>query len=66
MKIAAPIVIDLGKAGHEDVEQLRDGNGRLRDDAEEVMRLIHAKIQPDGGKRVLLAIVAVYIEPSSS
>ena len=61
-----PIVVDLGKADHEDVKQLRDGNGRLREDAEEVMRLVRAKVEPDGSKRVLLAIVAVYIEPSSS
>lgn len=65
-KVAAPIVVDLGKVGHEDLEQLRDGNGRLREDAEEVMRLVRAKVERNGTKRVVLAIVAVYIEPTSS
>ena len=65
-KVATPIVVDLGKVRHEDIEQLRQGNGRLRDDAEEVMRLVRAEVERDGAKRVTLAIVAVYTEPSSS
>jgi hypothetical protein len=65
-KVATPIVVDLGKVGHEDIEQLREGDGRLRDDAEEVMRLVRAKVERTGGNRVTLAIVAVYTERSSS
>ena len=65
-KIATPVVVDLGKVRHEDIEQLRQGGGRLREDAEEVMRLVRAKVEPNGAKSLLLAIVAVYTEPSSS
>jgi hypothetical protein len=65
-KVATPIVVDLGKVRHEDIEQLRQGDGRLREDAEEVMRLVRAKVERDGPTRVTLAIVAVYTERSSS
>jgi hypothetical protein len=61
-KIAAPIVIDLGKARPDDVDQLREGNGPLQDDVREVMRLVDTRSKAGEGKRVFLAIVAVYAD----
>ena len=61
-RIAAPIVIDLGRALPDDIGQLREGNGPLQDDVREVMRLVGARSKAGGDKRVFLAIVAVYAE----
>lgn len=63
-KVAAPIVVDLGKARPDDVGQLREGNGPLQDDVREVMRLVEARPGAQREKRVFLAIVAVYADAS--
>ena len=61
-RIAVPIVVDLGKAHADDVDQLREGDGPLQDDVREVMRLVEARPGAQREKRVFLAIVAVYAE----
>jgi hypothetical protein len=63
--VAPPIVIDLGRLDRDEVRLLREDNGRLRDDVEDVMRLVRDKLGTDGGDRLLVAVVAVYFEPSS-
>jgi hypothetical protein len=63
-RIAAPIVVDLGRARPDDVDQLREGNGPLQDDVREVMRLVGTRSKAGGDDRVFLAIVAVYADAS--
>lgn len=54
-----PIVIDLGKIGRSDVEQLRNGSGQIADDVKEVMRLLSLKeLQPSN--RVFVPVVTLY------
>jgi hypothetical protein len=61
-RVAAPIVVDLGTARPDDIDELREGNGPLQEDVREVMRLVGTRSKAGGDERVFLAIVAVYAE----
>jgi hypothetical protein len=58
--ITPPIVVNLGKTGQADVEQLRMGTGRLAEEIEEVMRQVRLNAGPAREDRVFLPIVALY------
>ncbi len=59
-KVAAPIVVDLGRTDAAKIRQFGDGAGQLVDDVEEVMRLVRLDAGPQGTNRVFVPVVAVY------
>jgi hypothetical protein len=60
MNVTSPIVISLGRAQREQVDQLRSGAGQILEDIEEVMKLVRLSAGKEGEKRVFLPVVAVY------
>jgi hypothetical protein len=58
--IAPPIVVELGRISHADVEKLREGKGQAAEDVEELMRLLRLKSGPDRTDRVFVPIVVLY------
>jgi hypothetical protein len=58
--VTAPVVVDLGTAQEEQVRELRAGTGQLVDEVEEVLRLVRRDVDPGGGRRLFVPIVAVY------
>ena len=61
MLVTPPIVVDLGKASEDEIDQLMQGTGPLVEDIEEVMRLLRRDAGPQTGERVFLPVVATYI-----
>jgi hypothetical protein len=59
-KVAAPIVIDLGRTRQATIRQFRAGTGQIVDDVEEVMRRVRLDLGPQDAARVFIPIVAVY------
>jgi hypothetical protein len=66
MKIASPIVIDLGRARAKDVGDLLQGAGNLLEELEEVMRLVQLNANWNNGETRLVPVVAVYRPRSAS
>jgi hypothetical protein len=60
MKVAPPIVVDLGRARPAKIRQFGTGAGQLADDVEEVMRLVRLDLGPADANRVFVPVVAVY------
>ena len=60
MSIARPIVVDLGRISSDKIDRLRQGDGQLLEDVEEVMRLVRLRADPDKSNRIFLPIIAVY------
>jgi hypothetical protein len=63
MSIALPIVVDLGRTQDKHIDLLREGDGQILEDVEEVLRLVRRNANPDGGNKIFLPIVAVYGRP---
>jgi hypothetical protein len=61
MLVTPPIVVDLGKAGDDEIDLLMQGTGPLVEDIEEVMRLLRRDAGPQTGERVFLPVVATYV-----
>ena len=59
-KVAAPIVVDLGRTRDAKIRQFGDGAGQLVDDVEEVMRLVRRGAGADSSNRIFLPVVVVY------
>jgi hypothetical protein len=59
-KVAAPIVVDLGRTRAAKIRQFGNGAGQLVDDIEEVMRLVRLDAGPQDPSRVFIPVVAVY------
>jgi hypothetical protein len=55
----APIVVDLGKIRHVEVERLRNGSGQIAEDVKEIMRALSQKNLRDTN-RVFVPIVTLY------
>ena len=60
MSIALPMVVDLGRTQDEHIDLLRQGDGQIIEDVEEVLRLVRRNANPDSGTKIFLPIVAVY------
>ena len=61
MLVIPPIVVDLGKASDDEIDQLMQGTGPLVEDIEEVMRLLRRDAGPQTGNRVFVPVVATYV-----
>jgi hypothetical protein len=59
-KVAAPLVIDLGRIEREDIDQLGSGSGTILDDVDMGMAFVRQRIDLGDGERVLLPMVVVY------
>jgi hypothetical protein len=59
-KVAAPIVVDLGRTGQATIRQFGAGTGQIIDDVEEVMRRVRLDVGAQDAARVFIPIVAVY------
>jgi len=60
MSVTRPIVVDLGRARDAPIDRLRQGDGPLVEDVEEVMRLVRLQADPDNSNRIFLPVVVIY------
>jgi hypothetical protein len=60
MIITRPIVIELGEVGDAQLSELLGAGGQLREEIQEVMRLVREGTAHEDRAQTLLPIVAVY------
>jgi hypothetical protein len=63
VRIAPPIVVELGEIEGSEVEELLSGFGKTLEETREVMRLVRLNAAGEGTARIFVPIVASYVAP---
>jgi hypothetical protein len=66
LRIAPPIVIELGEVASAQIEKLLRGSGKALEETREAMRLVQLKAADEGAGKIFVPIVATCVAPQHS